>query len=563
VSERTFWGGAVLITLLFLSIPRAHATQSVIYSRHNLSVTGPGSVRATSIDQPVCTFCHTPHREGQGQPLWQAMSRIVYTTYDSSTLKAEVGQPTGVSRLCLSCHDGTIALSMQQGRTVPVPFRGGTTRMPSGPSNLGLDLSDDHPISFVYDSSLAGRNGQLTYPSVLRGTPVQLDKTGQLQCTSCHDAHDDQYGKFLVMDNRFSALCTTCHTIDFWSLTSHRSSSATWNQGSPDPWPHTSYTTVATNGCENCHRPHSARGSEWLLNFDREEDNCFACHNGNVAAVNIEREFNKPSRHPIRENRGIHEPNEDPLWAPRHVECQDCHNPHASNAMPARPPLAPGSLSQLVGISSSGTPVEPLSFEYELCYRCHADNPGNESPVVVRQFPEVNCRQEFTASNMSYHPVETIGKNRDVPSLIIPYTVTSRVACTDCHNSDGGSQSFGPQGPHGSLWRPILERQLSTTDLTSENAQAYALCYKCHNRSSILSDQSFTEHRKHVVEERTPCTACHDPHGVAASTHLINFDARIVFSNDRGEMRFEDLGRMRGACSLKCHGENHAFRTYP
>jgi len=140
VSERTRWGGSLLIALLFLGIPQAHGTQSVIYSRHNLSVTGPGSVKATSIDQPVCTFCHTPHREGQVQPLWQAMSRIVYTTYDSSTLKAEVGQPTGVSRLCLSCHDGTIALSMQQGRNAPVTFRGGTTRMPSGPSNLGLDL---------------------------------------------------------------------------------------------------------------------------------------------------------------------------------------------------------------------------------------------------------------------------------------------------------------------------------------------------------------------------------------------------------------------------------------
>ena len=192
MNERTLWGGAVLITLLFLSIPRAHGTQSVIYSRHNLSVTGPGSVKATSIDQPVCTFCHTPHREGQGQPLWQAMSRIVYTTYDSSTLKAEVGQPTGVSRLCLwRAMMGRLLSACNRAGMYRLSFRGGTTRMPSGPSNLGLDLSDDHPISFVYDSSLAGRNGQLAYPSVLRGTPVQLDKTGQLQCTSCHDAHDD------------------------------------------------------------------------------------------------------------------------------------------------------------------------------------------------------------------------------------------------------------------------------------------------------------------------------------------------------------------------------------
>ena len=552
----------ILLFLIFLCSGGVRGNQSVIYSRHNLSVTGPGLIKAT-IEQPVCAFCHTPHREGQARPLWQASSRAIYTTYESSTLEAEVGQPNGVSRLCLACHDGTIALGMRQGDATPISFRGGMNRIPSGPANLGLDLSDDHPISFVYDSALAARNGQLAYPTSLRGTPVTLDIRDQLQCTSCHTPHDDQYGKFLVMDNRFSALCTTCHVIDFWSMTSHRSSMATWNQGSPDPWPHTSYTTVASNGCENCHRPHSAGGGERLMNFDFEEDNCFACHNGNVAAKDIEREFNKPFRHPIRQTKGIHDPTEDPLWSTRHVECEDCHNPHAANGTPARPPLASGSLAQVVGISSSGTPVEPLTFEYELCYRCHSDNPGNESPVVSRYIFEMNVRLEFAPSNLSYHPIESFGKNRDVPSLIPSLTVTSRIGCTDCHNSDSGDRIDGPRGPHGSVWRPILERQLAVTDLTAENPQAYALCYKCHNRNNILTDQSFPEHRRHVVEERAPCSVCHDPHGVAPTTHLINFDKTIVFPNDRGDLHFEDYGRVSGACSLKCHGENHDLRSYP
>jgi hypothetical protein len=113
------------------------------------------------------------------------------------------------------------------------------------------------------------------------------------------------------------------------------------------------------------------------------------------------------------------------------------------------------------------------------------------------------------------------------------------------------------------VWRPILERNLSVTDLTSENPQAYALCYKCHNRNSIVSDESFPEHRMHVVEERAPCTVCHDSHGVAPTAHLINFDKTIVFPNEKGEVRYEDYGKYRGACSLRCHGENHDLRTYP
>ena len=559
--KRVLWAGVIFMSTILMS-GIVYGTQSVLYSKHNLSVSGTGLIKAT-IEQPVCRFCHTPHREGQAQPLWQASRRALYTTYESSTLEAEVGQPTGVSRLCLACHDGTIALGMSQNKISTASFRGGMDRIPRGPSNLGLDLSDDHPISFVYDSSLAARNGQLAYPTSLRGTPVKLDRREQLQCTSCHSSHDDQYGKFLVMDNRFSALCTTCHVIDFWSMTTHRSSMATWNQGNPDPWPHTAYTTVASNGCENCHRPHSAGGRERLMNYDFEEDNCFACHNGNVASKDIEREFNKPFRHPIRKTTRVHEPNEDPLWSTRHVECEDCHNPHAANATPARPPLAPGSLAQVVGITSSGTPVMPLTFEYELCYRCHSDNPGNEPPVVSRYIFETNLRIEFTPSNMSYHPVEAMGKNRDVPSLILPLTVTSLIGCTDCHNSDTGDRINGTRGPHGSVWRPILERNLSVTDLTSENPQAYALCYKCHNRNSLLSDESFPEHRMHVVEERAPCTVCHDPHGVAPTAHLINFDKTIVFPNDKGEVRYEDRGKFSGACSLRCHGENHDLRTYP
>ncbi|MDX1777878.1 MAG: hypothetical protein R3339_03290, partial [Thermodesulfobacteriota bacterium] len=86
---------------------------------------------------------------------------------------------------------------------------------------------------------------------------------------------------------------------------------------------------------------------------------------------------------------------------------------------------------------------------------------------------------------------------------------------------------------------------------------------KCHNRNNILTDQSFPEHRRHVVEERAPCSVCHDPHGVAPTTHLINFDKTIVFPNDKGDVRFEDYGRLSGACSLKCHGENHDLRSYP
>ena len=70
-------------------------------------------------------------------------------------------------------------------------------------------------------------------------------------------------------------------------------------------------------------------------------------------------------------------------------------------------------------------------------------------------------------------------------------------------------------GAHGSTYRPLLERNYTTADFTSESPTAYALCYKCHDRDVLLSDDSaFRLHAKHVVAGRTPCSACHAAHGV-------------------------------------------------
>src|SRR4051812_41640981 len=91
----------------------AQATQAdtILASKHDLSVAGPGTIKAVT-ESEVCIFCHTPHRAGQS-PLWNhTLSAATYIPYSSSTTKAAIGQPTGASKLCLSCHDGTVALGM-------------------------------------------------------------------------------------------------------------------------------------------------------------------------------------------------------------------------------------------------------------------------------------------------------------------------------------------------------------------------------------------------------------------------------------------------------------------
>ena len=546
---------ACACSVIFVSTASLPA-DSVVNSKHNLSVSGPGSVRATS-EVGICVFCHIPSKA----PLWNRYtSGAVYTPYSSSTTKATIGQPTGSSKLCLSCHDGTVALGMVKSQATDISMMGSST-MPLGDSNLTTNLDNDHPVSFVYDEFLSSTRGELHSPTSLTGH-VRLED-GQMQCTSCHDPHDNRYGNFLVVDNIESALCLTCHDKEYWALSEHRSSPAIWDGLSNDPWPHTDEKTVRDNACASCHRPHSAGMPDRLLVSPIEEDNCLNCHNGHVADTNIEAEFAKASTHPIYQNNWVHDPTEDLVNPPRHVECSDCHNPHASMAYDASAPAASGALEGVAGITSAGTPIDPLQNEYELCFRCHADSIQRGSALVSRQIVQTNTRIEFDPTNASHHAVVAAAENPDVPSLITPWTESSLLYCTDCHNSDQSPDTgnIGSNGPHGSVWTPILERRLVFTDHQPESASVYALCYKCHSRNSILSDESFTGHRLHVDEEQTACTTCHDPHGVTDNTHLINFNMDYVTPQD-GIMEFIDTGRFSGNCTLSCHGFSHQNTSY-
>ena len=592
--------GFLFVLLLALLLPLQMRASSVLDSKHNLSASGPGTVKAAT-ETEVCIFCHTPHRAGPELPLWNhKTSTASYTLYSSATLKATLGQPNGASKLCLSCHDGTVALGMTYSSNTPIAMQGGVTVMPAGPSNLGTDLSHTHPISFTFDSALAAAKGQLISPSTLTDK-VRLDHNSQMQCTTCHNPHDDQFGNFLVMANTGAALCTTCHTDTLWSSSAHSTSTAPLSVMATSlsiqstaaprtalsaPPPVTALRripkTVGANGCNNCHASHGAGGRKGLLRAAREEQTCFTCHSGGVVRQNIASEFNKLSVHPVLQTSNLHDAGEDLVNAPRHVSCSDCHNPHAAKSSNSHggktsmlsSPLASGAIRAVKGMNRSGSVINSVAREYELCFRCHADSVVRNPATVNRIAPETNLRQAFNPSNRSYHPVVAVGKNPNVPSLLAPYNASVTINCTDCHNNDQGpgAGGVGPSGPHGSAFAPLLERRLITTDHGNESAANYALCYKCHSRDSILSDQSFRAlnssgqdrgHRFHVVDQKTACTTCHDSHGVAANMHLINFNPEYVTASSTGRIEYRSTGALRGNCTLTCHGADHVNAAYP
>jgi len=559
-----------LVMVLFaVALPSLVAQTSVVDTNHNLSTSGPGTF-ASSNENRICIFCHTPHRARSTAPLWNREdSRETYLTYSSSTFGGTVGQPGGASKLCLSCHDGSIALGNVVHSDNPIEMPPGKEFLDSGAAALGTALNDDHPISFHYASSKGG-SGQEYLPESAIPEPVHLDAAGDLQCTSCHDAHNNQFGDFLLRSNRQGGLCLSCHQPDDWNQSTHKLSNATWDGVGVDPWAFAPYTNVADNACANCHKPHNAGQAERLVTHAVEEDNCLNCHKGNVASTDIAADLVRVSAHSPYGTLGVHDPAEDVFAMARHAECQDCHDPHATRPGQVAAPGVPGPLTGISGVSTSGQFLPRIANGYELCYKCHADNNGGTA-YLPRQIQQTNVRFEFDPQNPSFHPIEAPGRNQDVPSLLPPYTTASMIACTDCHQSDtspaaGGS---GPSGPHGSRFRPLLLARYDIQEYVNESPSTYALCYRCHSRSSLLNDSSFKEHKKHIVGEDAPCSACHDGHGISASqgtslnnTNLINFNVSYVEPNRNGVREFVDEGFRKGRCSLKCHGEDHRNENY-
>lgn len=216
------WG----ITIGFLLFGAAGmAVADISITKHNLSSSGTGSVVST--DNPeVCVFCHTPHQaiKNDNITLWNhtLSATATYGVYTSPTFDATDAADVGgvdattatATNLCLSCHDGTIAInSLNNASNInPTTTMSGVdpdgTLLDAATTNLGGNLADDHPVNFTYDATLVTADGGLTDPAT--HTNVKL-YSGKVQCASCHDPHSETNGAFLRASMDGSGLCTECH----------------------------------------------------------------------------------------------------------------------------------------------------------------------------------------------------------------------------------------------------------------------------------------------------------------------------------------------------------------
>jgi hypothetical protein len=178
----------------------------------------------------LCNFCHIAHKTtavtypaNVGPYLWNhTLSTVTtYGVYSSTTFNsystdiADLGPLNTstnitVSNLCLSCHDGTVAVDSWY---EPVLSTSGTMFMPN--TATLKDLTGTHPVNFTYNSALATA-ANLLVPANSNSVDGKGEIplfAGKMQCVTCHDPHN---GASHIFEQNFptqtsGTFCTYCH----------------------------------------------------------------------------------------------------------------------------------------------------------------------------------------------------------------------------------------------------------------------------------------------------------------------------------------------------------------
>ena len=459
----------LLASVLFLAAPSlAQRISDVRGTRHNLSANGPGTTHAAAgATTEVCVFCHTPHNATQSDqagaamraPLWnrRVPSGSTYTPYTSSTLDAQAiadgfnAQPGGSSKLCLSCHDGTLAIgnvNVLNGRanvSIPMTGTGPGGVMPAGEGVqsgftrfIGTDLRNDHPISVTFNSALAARDGEMRpvdasqrWPATT-GTVVGVKVTGykpllplemtgnggvgQVQCATCHDPHiretDPAKGnqKFLRAQRFQEAAPTNTHN------------------------------PASDINCLSCHDKNLGAGV-WAMSAHARPEVADETYKDTAAAL---REF----------------PNGTPVWKAACLNCHDTHTVQGARRLTREgtdAPLPPGSP---LAAKQGGNPAQEKT-----CYQCHTTG-ANSALASVTQVP--NIESEFNL------PIR------------MPLTTSDQGGTTQEVHDIGGNFTDGAldcNSPTNRCGADMLESR-------AKLAQRHAECTDCHNPHRVVKFRS-------------------------------------------------------------------------
>ncbi len=515
---------------------------------------------------------------------------------------------------------------------------------------LPLNCSNDNLQSIVCSGTTGNSAVQLVSGNVQCNTchnphvegidPVQLDflvmnNANSAMCLSCHITQPGQISAVRTPVASASAVTSAAVTnstlagngrtanqynpFTQWKQSIHAIAVHKVSKNAKGVGP---YGSVHENACQSCHTSHNAPGGPQLLsgpapenpNMDAVTQNCITCHNGgsnlSPAIPNVFAEFAKTG-HPFPAGSNKHSSVEDVvLKNDRHATCVDCHNPHSSmQTVSFASTTIRASQNGAIGVSATDgtTTLNPALNQYETCLRCHGTSPGKQTLAVYGYAPArtsnggdpLNLIMQFGTAATSSHPVMHESKSPLPQPSLLKFmlnldghtqgrAITSRILCTDCHNSDDNREfgGTGPNGPHGSQYTHILERRYEFSQvapglppaagpgstitnllppITDPSAGGpYSLCAKCHDLTSIVSNASFSKHALHI-NAGFSCSVCHTAHGMGPNSsnvtgeRMVNFDLKVVAENANSSFFRSPISynRATNTCTLTCHNYSH------
>ncbi|HYA87953.1 MAG TPA: cytochrome c3 family protein [Nitrospirota bacterium] len=236
----------VFLTLGTVAMAGLSPGSGIKGTAHDMSSSGLGAAYGNDVGglDRICIYCHTPHHANSNitdySPLWNHNYSMVtsYQTYTNTTtgdvpglvgmqLNAVLGQPGSVSKLCLGCHDGSVAVAAYGNFVSVNPTSHGNSgaNLQNTPYQIGAygapgalgNLQNHHPIGFNY-KWVATLDDEIAMPdnALPNGTGMLISDVlwgGNMECSSCHDVHNTRNtgSKFTWVEDTQSALCLTCH----------------------------------------------------------------------------------------------------------------------------------------------------------------------------------------------------------------------------------------------------------------------------------------------------------------------------------------------------------------
>ncbi len=555
----------------------------------------------------ICEVCHTTtsyHQNGNGGDHSHYFGENCTTNCHKHEDDFEIN--------CLNCHNqpqgSRRAIVGASGDFVRSSHHVNTTARPK--DCVTCHYMKDHRGGVVKLVDADNRNTVYTYNPV---SPSGINNF----CISCHDGNGAQDPLITGGTPFYDGV--TPPTIDktMWNTSAHGTSIGCMGDGS-------------TTGCHG--NGHGSNKSNMLSLYDKvadsspdpmdeEEELCLTCHgSGGTATAQVHLAFSSYTntstrfyKHDPAATYRLHNKHENTGNAfasggNRHVECVDCHNPHAAKSGTATAPALLPTMTGASGVdpvySGIGSPTSfswlpSVTYEYQVCFKCHSSftilptyspdgwngtafadglkkltTAGSNNQIADTR----DMARAFNPSNQSYHAVVGTQKNDTIKqgAFQTGFTWRSRLYCSSCHNNPSSATLGQGKGPHGSSNIHLLDKGTGGTaqykTLHNDNATASIneICTKCHKASPYYTSGSNANsrfgyrHSLHMTDQSAECYVCHNTHG-SEQFHLINFDRNVpncltnFTGTDNSQSAYKHaVGTTPNACVLTCHGGDHS-----